>query len=53
MGQIKDYERLEFFGDTVLKFLVTVDQVLLEGHLGEGVLTLSRAENYVSNKRLM
>ncbi|KAK5189253.1 Dicer-like protein 2 [Exophiala xenobiotica] len=50
-GEPVNYQRLEFIGDSVLKFLVSVQLFLAHPHWHEGYLTLVR-KSWVCNKTL-
>ncbi|KAJ9607034.1 Dicer-like protein 2 [Cladophialophora chaetospira] len=50
-GESVNYQRLEFIGDSVLKFLVSVQLFLAHPHWHEGYLTLVR-KSWVCNKTL-
>ena len=50
-GRENDYERLEFYGDSVLGFLVTLELFAMHPDMDEGTLDLERMQR-VSNSRL-
>jgi hypothetical protein len=50
-GEPVNYQRLEFIGDSILKFLVSLQLFLVHPHWHEGYLTLVR-KSWVCNKTL-